>query len=454
MRVHIGSDHAGFELKNHLVASLTGDGFDVVDHGPEAYDAEDDYPTYCLPTAEAVVGDPGSLGVVIGGSGNGEQMAANRVTGIRAALAYSSDTARLAREHNDAQRDRRRRPDAQRGRGPRARPALPGHAVQQRSPARPTAGADVGLRSRAVATRWRGKWWAGRAERLRTRRADRLRTRRAPAVDAGPEDARPAAPPALPGGVIVGGCRLADAHRRGPADRRAPTSAAASSSGPGRLASRERMARSSVTRPETPSRPKSRGHRSRPSPPRPSPPRPSPLRPSPLRPSPLRPSPGRCWSPPRTDSPRGCSPLACSGDRGCSPGGGPGWGTPDMAPSLSSHPDRGGPDDGDSVRGGGHGGRRRRHRSCPPGHAPRQACGLLPGTRPAANHQAGGRSARRAGPGPDPASGRRGRARADPGRTGRGGDHRPPHLRRRLADPLCAGEPSAVPITLRAWLPV
>ena len=102
MRVHIGSDHAGFELKNYLVSSLIGDGHDVVDHGPEAYDAEDDYPVYCIPAAEGAVGEPGSLAVVIGGSGNGEQIAANKVIGTRAALAYNVETAKLGRQHNDA----------------------------------------------------------------------------------------------------------------------------------------------------------------------------------------------------------------------------------------------------------------------------------------------------------------------------------------------------------------
>jgi ribose 5-phosphate isomerase B len=102
MRVHIGSDHAGFELKNYLIAVLTEDGHELVDHGPNAYDAEDDYPVFCIPTAEAAVADPGSLAIVIGGSGNGEQIAANKVVGTRAALAYSLDTARLGREHNDA----------------------------------------------------------------------------------------------------------------------------------------------------------------------------------------------------------------------------------------------------------------------------------------------------------------------------------------------------------------
>ena len=102
MRVHIGSDHAGFELKNYLVSSLIAEGHDVVDHGPEAYDAEDDYPVYCIPAAEGAVAETGSLAVVIGGSGNGEQIAANKVVGTRAALAYNVETAKLGRQHNDA----------------------------------------------------------------------------------------------------------------------------------------------------------------------------------------------------------------------------------------------------------------------------------------------------------------------------------------------------------------
>lgn len=102
MRVHVGSDHAGFELKARLVEHLTGAGHDVVDHGARTYDPDDDYPPFCLLTAEAVVADAGSLGVVIGGSGNGEQIAANKVDGVRAALAWNVDTAVLARAHNDA----------------------------------------------------------------------------------------------------------------------------------------------------------------------------------------------------------------------------------------------------------------------------------------------------------------------------------------------------------------
>src|ERR671921_1951805 len=106
MRVHLGSDHAGLELKDHLVSWLTEHGYEPVDHGPFVYDALDDYPVFCLRAGEGVAADRSagldSLGVVIGGSGNGEQMAANKVAGIRAALVWSEETARLAREHNDA----------------------------------------------------------------------------------------------------------------------------------------------------------------------------------------------------------------------------------------------------------------------------------------------------------------------------------------------------------------
>ncbi|OJV78828.1 MAG: ribose-5-phosphate isomerase [Cellulomonas sp. 73-92] len=102
MRIHVASDHAGFELKAALVAHLQEAGHDVVDHGAHAYDAQDDYPAFCFAAGEAVVAEPGTLGVVIGGSGNGEQIAANKVTGVRAALAWNDETARLARQHNDA----------------------------------------------------------------------------------------------------------------------------------------------------------------------------------------------------------------------------------------------------------------------------------------------------------------------------------------------------------------
>ncbi|MFV0453167.1 MAG: ribose-5-phosphate isomerase [Propioniciclava sp.] len=102
MIVHIATDHAAFELKQYLVTELTALGHEVIDHGASTYDAEDDYPVFVLPCAEAVAADPASLGIVLGGSGNGEQMAANKVTGIRAALASNTVLARLAREHNDA----------------------------------------------------------------------------------------------------------------------------------------------------------------------------------------------------------------------------------------------------------------------------------------------------------------------------------------------------------------
>ena len=102
MRVHIGSDHAGLELKNALVEHLKSSGHDVVDHGPHVYDALDDYPVFCIPAAQGVANEEGSFGIVLGGSGNGEQMAANKVKGIRAALVWSVETAKLAREHNDS----------------------------------------------------------------------------------------------------------------------------------------------------------------------------------------------------------------------------------------------------------------------------------------------------------------------------------------------------------------
>ncbi len=102
MRVFLGSDHAGFELKRDLAKWLSEAGHEVVDVGPASYQPDDDYPAYCLHTAARVVASPGSLGVVIGGSGNGEQISANKIPGVRAALAWNETTARLARQHNDA----------------------------------------------------------------------------------------------------------------------------------------------------------------------------------------------------------------------------------------------------------------------------------------------------------------------------------------------------------------
>ena len=102
VRVYLGSDHAGFELKASLVGWLRDAGHEPVDCGPASYQPEDDYPVYVMRAARAVADNPGSLGIVIGGSGNGEQIAANKVPGIRAALAWTAETARLARQHNDA----------------------------------------------------------------------------------------------------------------------------------------------------------------------------------------------------------------------------------------------------------------------------------------------------------------------------------------------------------------
>lgn len=102
MKIHIGSDHAGLEFKGKIIDHLRSQGHIVEDHGPHVYDALDDYPVFCIPAAEATAQEPGSFGIVLGGSGNGEQIAANKVEGIRAALVWSIETAKLAREHNDA----------------------------------------------------------------------------------------------------------------------------------------------------------------------------------------------------------------------------------------------------------------------------------------------------------------------------------------------------------------
>ena len=102
MRVHIASDRAGYELKAIAITHLENNGHEVIDHGALTYDPQDDYPSFCFEAAQATVNDPGSLGIVIGGSGNGEQIAANKVRGARAALAWNLQTARLAREHNNA----------------------------------------------------------------------------------------------------------------------------------------------------------------------------------------------------------------------------------------------------------------------------------------------------------------------------------------------------------------
>ncbi len=106
MRIHIATDHAGLEFSTRLLHHLAAAGHEVVDHGPIEYDALDDYPAFCIRAAQAVVRDQAAgieaLGVVFGGSGNGEQIAANKVRGIRAALVWNLATAELAREHNDA----------------------------------------------------------------------------------------------------------------------------------------------------------------------------------------------------------------------------------------------------------------------------------------------------------------------------------------------------------------
>ncbi|MFJ4174316.1 ribose-5-phosphate isomerase [Microbacterium sp. NPDC089696] len=106
MRIHIATDHAGLDFSTQLQQHLRAAGHEVVDHGPVEYDALDDYPAFCIRAAQAVVSDQAAgvatLGVVFGGSGNGEQIAANKVEGVRAALVWNTSTAELARQHNDA----------------------------------------------------------------------------------------------------------------------------------------------------------------------------------------------------------------------------------------------------------------------------------------------------------------------------------------------------------------
>src|SRR5215211_8665277 len=106
MRIHLATDHAGLDFSRQLVGHLEGAGHEVVDHGPDSYDPLDDYPAFIIRAAQAVVRDQAdgvqTLGVVFGGSGNGEQIAANKVEGVRAALVWNTSTAQLARQHNDA----------------------------------------------------------------------------------------------------------------------------------------------------------------------------------------------------------------------------------------------------------------------------------------------------------------------------------------------------------------
>lgn len=106
MRIHIATDHAGLEFKDKLRTHLEQQGHQVSDHGAYQYDPDDDYPAFIISAAEAVSKEQQEggqcLGVVFGGSGNGEQIAANKVRGIRAALVWNRDTAKLARDHNNA----------------------------------------------------------------------------------------------------------------------------------------------------------------------------------------------------------------------------------------------------------------------------------------------------------------------------------------------------------------
>ena len=100
-RIAIGSDHAGFELKSHLVKLLRERGHDVLDHGTDSTEPVD-YPLICAAVGRTVRDRDAEVGIVVGGSGQGEQMAANKVRGVRAALCNDLYTAKMARAHNDA----------------------------------------------------------------------------------------------------------------------------------------------------------------------------------------------------------------------------------------------------------------------------------------------------------------------------------------------------------------
>lgn len=102
MKVYIGSDHGGYQLKEELKGYLKELGYEVEDLGAHTLDPNDDYPDFVFPVAEAVAKESDSMGIVIGRSGNGEAIAANKVRGIRAALCWNEEIALKAREHNDA----------------------------------------------------------------------------------------------------------------------------------------------------------------------------------------------------------------------------------------------------------------------------------------------------------------------------------------------------------------
>ena len=104
MKIHLATDHAGLELKEKVKLYLSDLNYEVIDHGAYEYDALDDYPDFIFPCANAVSNDPESKGIILGGSGQGEAMAANRVLGVRAAVFYNGpdEIIKLSRQHNNA----------------------------------------------------------------------------------------------------------------------------------------------------------------------------------------------------------------------------------------------------------------------------------------------------------------------------------------------------------------
>ena len=138
MRVYLGSDHAGYELKQQIIDHLNKSGHEPIDCGAYSYDADDDYPAFCIAAAIRTVADPSSLGIVLGGSGNGEQIAANKVPGARCALALERGNRVTGPPAQQRSADRHRRPHAHRARGTGHRRRVLDHSVvESRTP--PTA---------------------------------------------------------------------------------------------------------------------------------------------------------------------------------------------------------------------------------------------------------------------------------------------------------------------------
>lgn len=156
MRVYLGSDHAGLGMKQAAIAHLREQGHEAIDCGPIEYDPDDDYPPFCIDAARRAVADPGSLGVVIGGSNNGEQIAANKVDGVRCAL-LGDETARTWRASTTTPMWSPSAPGCTRRRGAGLPRQVPRHPVLRRRAAHPPNRPAAGLRGVAQGLISRGQ---------------------------------------------------------------------------------------------------------------------------------------------------------------------------------------------------------------------------------------------------------------------------------------------------------